>query len=99
MGVCLYLALIRQLLHDDFRLAVLDDVVTSVDTNHRRQFCSLLKDVFPDVQFILTTHDESLGQANAVLRAYRGEGPRPIPRLDRRSRSGVWPGRGSLDAD
>ncbi|GFM16396.1 MULTISPECIES: ATP-binding protein [Mycobacteriaceae] len=58
MGVCLYLALIRQLLHDDFRLAVLDDVVTSVDTNHRRQFCSLLKDVFPDVQFILTTHDE-----------------------------------------
>lgn len=58
MGVCLYLALIRQLLHDDFRFAVLDDVVTSVDANHRRQFCSLLKDVFPDVQFILTTHDE-----------------------------------------
>jgi hypothetical protein len=58
MGVCLYLALIRQLLHDDFRFAVLDDVVTSVDANHRRQFCNLLKDVFPDVQFILTTHDE-----------------------------------------
>ncbi|GBG39354.1 ATP-binding protein [Mycobacterium montefiorense] len=58
MGVCLYLALIRQLLQDDFRLAVLDDVVTSVDTNHRRQFCRLLKDTFPDVQFILTTHDE-----------------------------------------
>ena len=58
MGVCLYLALIRQLLKSDFRLAVLDDVVTSVDANHRRQFCKLLKDVFPDVQFILTTHDE-----------------------------------------
>jgi recombinational DNA repair ATPase RecF len=58
MGVCLYLALIKQLLHNDFQFAVLDDVVTSVDTNHRRQFCNLLKDVFPDVQFILTTHDE-----------------------------------------
>lgn len=58
MGLCLYLALLRQLLQDDFRLAVLDDVVTSVDTNHRRQFCNLLKDVFPNVQFIITTHDE-----------------------------------------
>jgi hypothetical protein len=58
MGVCLYLALIGQLLASDFRFAVLDDVVTSVDVNHRRQFCKLLKDVFPDVQFIITTHDE-----------------------------------------
>ncbi|WP_272028107.1 AAA family ATPase [Kocuria rosea] len=58
MGVCLYLALIGHLFNTDFRLAVLDDVVTSVDTNHRRQFCKLLKDVFPDVQFIITTHDE-----------------------------------------
>lgn len=58
MGVCLYLALIGQILKEDFRLAVLDDVVTSVDTNHRRQFCKLLKETFPDVQFIITTHDE-----------------------------------------
>lgn len=58
MGVCLYLALIGQLLKSDFRFAVLDDVVTSVDVNHRRQFCRLLKDAFPDVQFIITTHDE-----------------------------------------
>jgi hypothetical protein len=58
MGVCLYLALIQQLLQNDFRFAVLDDVVTSIDTNHRRQFCALLKDVFPNVQFIITTHDE-----------------------------------------
>lgn len=58
MGVCLYLALIRQIHKSDFRLAVLDDVVTSVDANHRRQFCKLLKDIFPDVQFIMTTHDE-----------------------------------------
>lgn len=58
MGVCLYLALLGQLLRSEFRFAVLDDVVTSVDVNHRRQFCRLLSDVFPDVQFIITTHDE-----------------------------------------
>ncbi|MDQ4033793.1 MAG: AAA family ATPase [Actinomycetota bacterium] len=58
MGICLYLALVEQLLGDDFRFAVLDDVVMSVDSSHRRQFCKLLKDRFPNVQFIITTHDE-----------------------------------------
>lgn len=58
MGVCLYLALVEKLLGSAFRFAVLDDVVMSVDSNHRRQFCELLKSEFPDVQFIITTHDE-----------------------------------------
>ncbi len=58
MGVCLYLALMEQLLGEEFRLAVLDDVVMSVDVSHRRQFCTLLATFFPDVQFIITTHDE-----------------------------------------
>ncbi|WP_419936978.1 AAA family ATPase [Candidatus Palauibacter sp.] len=57
MGICLYLALIRQLLGDQFRLAVLDDVVMSVDRGHRKEFCRLLKTHFPDTQFIITTHD------------------------------------------
>lgn len=58
MGVCLYLALMDNLLGDEFRLAILDDVVMSIDVNHRRQFCALLKTFFPKVQFIITTHDE-----------------------------------------
>jgi hypothetical protein len=58
MGVCLYLALMERLLGDQFRFAVLDDVVMSVDVNHRRQFCALLTTYFPEVQFIITTHDE-----------------------------------------
>lgn len=58
MGVCLYLALMKHLLGRDLRFVVLDDVVMSVDSGHRRQFCKLLKDRFPDVQFIITTHDE-----------------------------------------
>ena len=57
MGVCLYLALMKHLLGDRFRFAVLDDVVMSVDRGHRKAFCRLLKEHFPDTQFIITTHD------------------------------------------
>ena len=58
MGVCLYLALMKRLLGDRFRFAVLDDVVMSVDRGHRKDFCRLLKTRFPDTQFIITTHDK-----------------------------------------
>ena len=58
MGVCLYLALMKRLLGSRFRVAVLDDVVMSVDQDHRKQFCQLLKARFPDTQFIITTHDK-----------------------------------------
>ncbi|MFJ6531487.1 AAA family ATPase [Microbacterium sp. NPDC091662] len=58
MGICLYLALVKQLLGDKFTFAVLDDVVMSVDANHRRRFAELLQSEFPNVQFIITTHDE-----------------------------------------
>jgi hypothetical protein len=58
MGVCLYLALMKHVLGQDFTLAVLDDVVMSVDSQHRKQFCKLLKTKFPNTQFIITTHDQ-----------------------------------------
>ena len=58
MGVCLYLALMKRLLGDRFRFAVLDDVVMSVDQDHRKQFCRVLKRLFPHTQFIITTHDK-----------------------------------------
>ncbi len=58
MGVCLYFALMKRLLGDSFRFAVLDDVVMSVDQDHRKQFCKLLKTHFPNTQFIITTHDK-----------------------------------------
>lgn len=57
MGLCLYLALMKHTLGDQFTLAVLDDVLMSVDAGHRREVCSLLKSKFPKTQFILTTHD------------------------------------------
>lgn len=57
MGLCLYLALMRHTLGERFTFAVLDDVLMSVDTGHRREVCRLLRIKFPDTQFILTTHD------------------------------------------
>jgi recombinational DNA repair ATPase RecF len=62
MGVCLYLALMKRLFGKDFTIALLDDVVMSVDSDHRRQFCKLLKTEFPDTQFIITTHDRLWAQ-------------------------------------
>jgi len=57
MGVCLYLALMKRLFADKFTIALLDDVVMSVDSGHRYQFCKLLKTHFPNTQFVITTHD------------------------------------------
>ena len=58
MGVCLYLALMNRVLGKHFMIAVLDDVVMSVDSQHRKQFCKLLRTKFPHTQFIITTHDQ-----------------------------------------
>lgn len=57
MGLCLYLALMKQTLGDNFRFCVLDDVLMSVDAGHRRQVCHLLLKEFPNTQFVFTTHD------------------------------------------
>jgi hypothetical protein len=58
MGVCLYLALMKHVMGANFTFTVLDDVVMSVDAQHRKQFCKLLKTHFPNTQFIITTHDQ-----------------------------------------
>jgi recombinational DNA repair ATPase RecF len=68
MGLCLYLALMSHLLGDGFTIAVLDDVLMSVDKGHRREVCTLLKARFPNTQFIFTTHDD------VWLRHMRSEG-------------------------
>lgn len=58
MGLCLYLALMQHLSGKSFTLAVLDDVLMSVDSGHRREVSRMLKDKFPNTQFFFTTHDD-----------------------------------------
>jgi len=59
MGLCLYLALMQQVLGSEFHFAVLDDVVMSVDKSHRKEVCNLLKAKFPNTQFVITTHEKA----------------------------------------
>lgn len=57
MGICLFLALMKKIKGTGFSFALLDDVMMSIDTGHRKRLCELLKNQFPDTQFVITTHD------------------------------------------
>lgn len=59
MGICLFLALAERLDAGILELIALDDVVMSVDADHRRHICRLLTAPFPNKQFVLTTHDQT----------------------------------------
>jgi DNA repair exonuclease SbcCD ATPase subunit len=68
MGLCLFFALNKYLASDIIDIIVLDDVVMSIDRNHRRAVCSLLKKFFSAKQLIITTHE------TAWARQLRNEG-------------------------
>jgi ABC-type cobalamin/Fe3+-siderophores transport system ATPase subunit len=59
MGLCLYLALMKHTLGAAFTFAVLDDVLMSVDIGHRKSVCRMLREKFPETQFVFTTHDRT----------------------------------------
>jgi hypothetical protein len=59
LGLCLFLA-IRRLHYDQFpelSILVLDDVLHSVDGEHRKRTAELIFEEFRDHQLIITTHD------------------------------------------
>jgi len=58
MGFCLYLALSEEVTHGYINLTVLDDVMTSVDADHRREISRVLANQFKDSQILITTHDQ-----------------------------------------
>ena len=72
MGLCLFLALAEVLTGGAAPdLLLLDDVVMSVDMEHRAKVAELLKVYFPSTQFILTTHDRAWAsylQSSGVIR-------------------------------
>jgi len=57
MGLCLFLALNEYLTKNALSIIVLDDVIMSIDHNHRRDICRLIKTHFSDKQLVITTHD------------------------------------------
>lgn len=56
LGLCIFLALYAKL-HQNAPLLVLDDVLSSVDANHRLRVAGVLLTEFNDRQLIVSTHD------------------------------------------
>jgi len=57
LGLCTFLAFVKNF-NTDFPLVVLDDVIGTIDSKHRRRVCELLFSEFKDHQVFITTHDE-----------------------------------------
>ena len=57
LGLCTFLAFIKNF-NTDFPFVVLDDVVGTIDAQHRRRVCELLFSEFKDYQLFITTHDD-----------------------------------------
>lgn len=71
LGLCLFLGAVR-IFNPPGSLLVLDDVLTSIDREHRRRVGELLYSEFQDFQIILTTHDEHWHDLLASMAQARG---------------------------
>jgi hypothetical protein len=56
LGLCIFLAFVKRF-NGDWPLLVLDDVVSSVDIQHKRRVANLLFEEFGDRQLLITTQD------------------------------------------
>lgn len=74
MGLCLYLALAEKLTKGIIDLIILDDVVMSVDADHRRNICDVLSKYFPDNQFLITTHDRTWANQLRIMKVVNSKG-------------------------
>jgi len=73
LGLCIFLAFVKKF-NSDCSLLILDDVVTTIDSQHRQKICELLHKEFKNYQLIITTHDEIwYEQFRASQRAYKLE--------------------------
>jgi DNA repair exonuclease SbcCD ATPase subunit len=56
LGLCIFLAFVKRF-NEGCNLIVLDDVVTTIDAQHRELLCRLLLEQFRNYQLLVTTHD------------------------------------------
>ncbi len=61
LGLCLFLANAEHML-GDVNFLVLDDVVTSLDADHRTRVAELLAEHFGEWQLLIFTHDDGWGE-------------------------------------
>ncbi len=85
LGVVLFLANAR-IFNKKAKFLVLDDIVTSFDTSHRRRLLRLLRDAFSDWQIIILTHEsvwfeiikKEMAQHGWKFHEVRADGPNGI---------------------
>ena len=74
LGLCIFFAFVKRF-NDKCNFIVLDDVVTTIDAQHRGHICKLLFEQFSDYQLFITTHDALwYEQLCAHQRAFRIDG-------------------------
>jgi len=74
MGLCIFLAFVKRF-NEGCNLIVLDDVVTTIDAQHREFICRLLLEQFRNYQLLVTTHDGIwYEQLRSHQRAFRMHG-------------------------
>lgn len=74
LGLCIFLAFVRRF-NEGCNLIVLDDVVTTIDAQHRDRICKLLLEQFRNYQLVVTTHDGVwYEQLRSHQRAFRVHG-------------------------
>jgi recombinational DNA repair ATPase RecF len=57
LGLCVFLGFVRKF-NEDCNFVILDDVMTTIDSQHRNRVCELLYEQFRNYQLLITTHDE-----------------------------------------
>lgn len=74
LGLCIFLAFVKKF-NEGCNFIILDDVVTTIDAQHRGRICELLFDQFRDYQLFITTHDAIwYEQLCASQRAFKIDG-------------------------
>lgn len=74
LGLCIFLAFVKKF-NEKCNFIVLDDVVTTIDAQHRELICILLLECFKDYQLLITTHDPIwYEQLRSHQRAFRVDG-------------------------
>lgn len=73
MGLCLFLALAEKLAGGAPPILLLDDVVMSVDHEHRRDVCHLLREQFAATQLVITTHDRTWASQLKALKVVENQ--------------------------
>ncbi|MHA1197209.1 MAG: ATP-binding protein, partial [Promethearchaeota archaeon] len=56
LGICIFLSFVKKF-NKTIPFIVLDDIITTIDANHREKLAKLLLTEFPEHQLIITTHD------------------------------------------